>query len=165
METVNAPAHWRPCAYLKSASSLRGLEKNELFEIPNCFWPGIQKMLRHKRRKPATASLLLPFIDEYRCLDYWNEYVFISVSVFMVELFSNWIFTETSASWLTNWLGQKWIVFGVFSWKVAFSLASYLLGLKPAWIAETCFFFDDIKSFDNSFGGYFGLLFKCACTF
>ena len=129
-----------------------------------CLWPGIQKLFRYKRRKPATASLLFPFTDAYICLDYWNEYFLICVSVFRMK-FSQTAFLQkrlqvhSGTDWIRNGL-----FLGFFLGRWLFSLASYLYGLKPAWIAETCFF-KKSSLFDNSFGGYFGLIFKCAGTF
>ena len=39
------------------------------------------------------------------------------------------------------------LIFGFLLGIWLFSLASYLYGLKPARFSETCFLFDDIKSF------------------
>ena len=49
-------------------------KKLYFFEMHICLWPGAQIWFRHKWRKLVTASLLLPCIDAYGCLPYWNEF-------------------------------------------------------------------------------------------
>ena len=45
----------------------------ELFEMHTYLWPGAQIWFRHKRKKLATASVLLHCIGVYTRLGYWNE--------------------------------------------------------------------------------------------
>ena len=74
MELVDAPARWWPCACLTCVSCLRRLEKNFFFLRCIHVFDLVLKYGWHKWRKLVTASLLLPCIDWYSCLRYWNEF-------------------------------------------------------------------------------------------
>ena len=52
---------------------------------------------------------LLPFIDEYSCLDYWNEYFFFCVSVFtlkfsQIAFFRKCVQVDSGTDWIRNGL-------------------------------------------------------------
>ena len=54
-------------------------EKFQIFEMHTCLGPGTQMLVRNKRRKLDTISLLLLCIG---CVVYWNEF-FSSVGQFV----------------------------------------------------------------------------------
>ena len=91
----------------------------ELFEMHTCLWPGAQICLRHKWRKLVTASLLLPCIDGYSCLRYWNEFF---SAVFQVLDWSFLVlhFDGNVCNWIPKviWPRMDWF-WGFFCWKMA----------------------------------------------
>ena len=153
METVNAPAGWCPWACLKSVSGLGKLEKTWFFRNAHNSLTWYSNIVQTLTKETGYGFSLLPFIDEYSCLDYWNEYFFFCVSVFtlkfsQIAFFRKCVQVDSGTDWIRNGL-----FLGFFLGRWLFSLALYLYGLKPAWYAETCYF-NDIKSFGNFFGGY-----------
>ena len=118
----------------------------EVFEMNTCLWPGAQICFKHKWRKLFTASLLLHCFDGYSCLRYRKEFFSAAFQVL------DWIFLVLLFDWnVCNWIpkdiGQRMDWFWVFRSKMAFSLTSYLFGLKSARSAQLLFFFDDINFF------------------
>ena len=94
----------------------------ELFEMHTCLWPGAQIWFRHKWKKLVTASLLLPCIDGYSCLRYWNEFF---PAVFQVLDWSFLVlrFDENVCNWIPNviWPRKDWfwgflLESGFFRW-------------------------------------------------
>ena len=138
----------------------------ELFEMPNCHWPGAQIWFRHKWRKFVTASLLLHCNAGYSCLHYWNEFFSGVFQVlhwsFLVLLsdgnVSNWI---PKVIW--EWMDWFWFLFllgnGLFRW----------LHICMNWnlqeLPKCCSFLTASSFFDIYFEGYSGLFFKNACFF
>ena len=119
----------------------------ELFEMHTCLWPGAQIWFRHKWRKLVTASLLLPCIDGYSCLRYWDEFFFSCVSGFRLKfsriaLWRKRLQLDSKSDLTTNGM-----ILGFFVGKWLLWLTSYLYELKSARIAQLLFFFDDIKFF------------------
>ena len=156
--------------------TLRVLEK--------CFWPGKNGKNSIFWKCPLFVDLVLKYcsdINEGNRLRllftsfYWwvqlprllERVFFLLCFIFYFEVFSNCIFSEMFASWFRNWLDQKWIALGFFLGRWLFSLVLYLYGLKPAWIAEICFFLMTTNLSITLLGDtwYFSLIFKCAGTF
>ena len=120
----------------------------ELFEMHTCLWPGAQLWFWNKWRKLVTASLLLQCIDDYSCLQYWNE---LFSAVFQVLDWSFLVshFDGNVCNWIPKviWPRKDW--FWVF----------FLLGtgfFRPFHICmdwslqellNCCSFFDDIQFF------------------
>ena len=118
----------------------------EIFQMHTCHWPGAQIWFRHKWRKLHTASLLLPCIDGYSCIRYWNEFFSAEFQVL------DWIFLVlqfdgNSCNWIPKviWPRMDWL--WVFLGKWLLSLTSYLYGLKPARIAQLLFSIDGVTFF------------------
>ena len=113
-------------------------KKLDLLEMSTFHSPGTHLLFRHKQKKLATASLLFLFFDGFICLGFWKEFFpvfqFLSWSN-LVLLLGKRLQMDSKTDLFTNGL-----IFGFLLGIWLFSLASYLYGLKLAWIAETCFF-------------------------
>ena len=141
--------------------------KLEFFEVLTCLWPGAQIFFRHKWKKMATVSLLLPCIPGDSCLNSWNEFFY---SVFQV-LNQSFLVFQCHAN-VCNW-NPKLI------WKRLDYFWSFLLEYAPFCQPNICMdwslqelvnyssFLTTSKFFDSSFDGYSDLFSKYAyaCTF
>ena len=137
-------------------------KKHYFFEMHTCLRPGAQIWFRHKWRKLVTASLLLPCIDAYGCLRYWNEFFFSCVSGFRLKfsriaLWRKRLQLDSKSDLTTNGL-----ILGFFVGKWLLSLTSYLFGLKSARDVQLLVYFDDIKFFRClGWGVFWSVLWKC----
>ena len=145
MEHVNALALWWPCACLKCVSGLRRLEKTlnflrcihvfdvvlkQALDINEGIW--LQLFFHVIVLMGIVASVMgMSFIR--LCF------------IIYIEVFSYCTLTETFAIGFQKWFDHEWIDFGVFCWKMAFSLTSYPYGLNSARVAQLLLFFDDIN--------------------
>ena len=132
-----------PELYFWPAKARKNLE---LFEMHTCHWPGAQIWFRHKWRKLHTASLLLPCIDGYSCIRYWNEF-FSAVFQVLDWIFLVLHFDGNICNWIPKLIWPRMDWFWVFFGKWLLLLTSYLYWLKFARDAQLLFYFDDIKIF------------------
>ena len=89
-----------------------------------------------------------------------SVFQFVGWSYLVLHFLRKRLQLDSKIHWITNGL-----FLGFFLGRWLSSLASYLYGLKPAWIAETCFFLWHQVFSIITLGGYLGLFFKCACFF
>ena len=132
--------------------------------MPTCLWPGTQKLFGLKRRKLVTTSLLLHFNDGFICLSFWNEFFshlfqFIGWSNLVLYFYGN------VCNWIPKLIGLQMDYFcGFFLEDGFFHWLHICMDWNLHEMVKLVFFMTS-SLFDNSFGGYFGLIFKCACTF
>ena len=118
LELVDAPARWWSWECLKSVCGLRSGDKKSIFFRSILV---LDLMLKWKRGKLATASLLLLCFDEYSCLFHWDEFV---SSVFQV---SAWSFLVTHfygkfCNWFSKFIRSQKDWFCVFWLITVFSV-------------------------------------------
>ena len=108
---------------------------------------------------------LLPFIDEYSCLDYWNEYFFFCVSVFtlkfsQIAFFRKCVQVDSGTDWIRNGL-----FLGFFLGRWLFHWLYICMDWNLHDMLKLVIFMT--SSLSVTFLGvtwYFRLIFKCACT-
>ena len=109
-------------------------------------WPGAQKLFKHKWNELAESSFLFHRFDGYSWLRYQNEF-FICVLGFNwnfshIALLRKFLQLDSETDLTTNGL-----ILEFFDAIRLFLLPSNLHRLKLAWVAQRCYFFDDVETF------------------
>ena len=132
--------------------------------MPTCLWPGTQILIRLEQRKLATASLLFHFLMGLFASVFGMSF-FSSVFQFQVEVISYCTFYGNVCNWIRKFIGLQMDCFWGFFLEDGFL---HWLHICMDWNLHELLklvFFMTSSLFDNSFGGYWGLAFKCACIF
>ena len=122
------------------------MKQVEVFEIHIWLWPGARILFKHKWNELAEISFLLHCIDGFGGLGYQKEF---NICV----LGFNWNFTHIALLRKSLQLDSETdltingLISEFFDAIWLFLLPSNLHRLKLAWVAQRCYFFDDVETF------------------
>ena len=154
-ESVNALAHWWPCACLTCVSGLRKLEKTLTFLRCIHVLDLLLKYGGHKWKELVTASLLLHCIGGYSCLCYLNEIFLSCVPGFRLKFSRIALWGKRLQLDSKSYLPTNGLILGFFVGKWILPLTCYQYGLQSGRIAQLLLFFDDFNFFQFLVWGVF----------